>query len=77
MYLDDRRPDDGADLACRLGLGALAADKHIPAGYLRASEPQRRDLLAGLLDTAGTVTATAVRCTSSTVTAAGHRTSVS
>ncbi|WP_163551778.1 replicative DNA helicase [Candidatus Frankia alpina] len=30
-------------------------DKHIPARYLRASEQQRRDLLAGLLDTGGTV----------------------
>jgi len=30
--------------------------KHIPAQYLRASIQQRRDLLAGLLDTGGTVT---------------------
>ncbi|MBQ1023067.1 replicative DNA helicase [Micromonospora sp. C95] len=29
-------------------------DKHIPQPYLRASEEQRRELLAGLLDTAGT-----------------------
>jgi hypothetical protein len=29
--------------------------KHIPEQYLRASEQQRRDLLAGLLDTDGTV----------------------
>ncbi|MEV4575256.1 replicative DNA helicase [Nonomuraea jabiensis] len=35
-------------------LGVLN-DKHIPAGYLRASERQRRDLLAGLLDTDGYV----------------------
>jgi replicative DNA helicase len=33
-------------------------NKHIPAPYLRASEGQRRALLAGLLDTDGTVTAT-------------------
>lgn len=33
-------------------LGVLD-DKHIPAIYLRASEDQRRDLLAGLLDTGG------------------------
>jgi replicative DNA helicase len=33
-------------------------NKHIPAEYLRASESQRRDLLAGLLDTDGTVTNT-------------------
>ncbi|HEX5114727.1 MAG TPA: replicative DNA helicase [Pseudonocardiaceae bacterium] len=37
-------------------LGVLGA-KHIPVGYLRASEEQRRALLAGLLDTDGTVTA--------------------
>jgi replicative DNA helicase len=37
------------------GLGVLG-DKHIPAIYLRASEAQRRSLLAGLLDTDGTVT---------------------
>ncbi|SDS74332.1 replicative DNA helicase [Microlunatus soli] len=35
-------------------LGVLGA-KHIPADYLRASIGQRRDLLAGLLDTAGWV----------------------
>lgn len=34
-------------------LGVLG-DKHIPASYLRASDSQRRDLLAGLLDTDGT-----------------------
>ncbi|TEX50685.1 MAG: replicative DNA helicase, partial [Actinomycetales bacterium mxb001] len=38
-------------------LGVLG-DKHIPQSYLRASEDQRRALLAGLLDTDGTVTAT-------------------
>lgn len=38
-------------------LGVLG-DKHIPADYLRASEKQRRDLLAGLLDTDGTVNPT-------------------
>jgi replicative DNA helicase len=37
-------------------MGVLG-NKHIPAMYLRASEPQRRALLAGLLDTEGTVTA--------------------
>ncbi|MFZ0171751.1 MAG: replicative DNA helicase [Acidimicrobiales bacterium] len=36
------------------GLGVLG-NKHIPPRYLRASEPQRRALLAGLLDTDGTV----------------------
>nr|WP_231495954.1 replicative DNA helicase [Cellulomonas sp. HZM] len=38
-------------------LGVLE-DKHIPVQYLRASEAQRRDLLAGLLDTDGTVNPT-------------------
>jgi replicative DNA helicase len=36
-------------------LGVLQS-KHIPTSYLRASEAQRRSLLAGLLDTDGTVT---------------------
>ncbi|WP_239063160.1 LAGLIDADG family homing endonuclease [Streptomyces sp. SID13031] len=35
-------------------LGVLG-DKHIPTSYLRASDRQRRELLAGLLDTDGTV----------------------
>src|SRR4030095_6773225 len=35
-------------------LGVLGS-RHIPAAYLRASEVQRRSLLAGLLDTGGTV----------------------
>jgi replicative DNA helicase len=38
-------------------LGVLG-NKHIPVGYLRASEAQRRSLLAGLLDTDGTVAST-------------------
>ena len=33
----------------------VLGEKHIPARYLRASEAQRRALLAGLLDTDGTV----------------------
>jgi replicative DNA helicase len=33
----------------------VLGNKHIPATYLRASEAQRRALLAGLLDTDGTV----------------------
>jgi replicative DNA helicase len=40
-------------------LGVLG-DKHIPVEYLRASEGQRRSLLAGLLDTDGTVLPTGV-----------------
>ena len=39
------------------GLSVLDA-KRVPAAYLRASEPQRRALLAGLMDTVGTVTST-------------------
>ena len=35
--------------------------KHIPMAYLRASEVQRRLLLAGLLDTDGTVAPTGER----------------
>jgi replicative DNA helicase len=38
-------------------LGVLGR-KHIPLAYLRGSEAQRRDLLAGILDTDGTVHAT-------------------
>jgi len=38
-------------------LGVLG-DKHVPSAYLRASEEQRRALLAGLMDTDGTVTPT-------------------
>jgi len=38
-------------------LGVLG-NKHIPVSYLRAAEGQRRALLAGLLDTGGTVTGT-------------------
>ena len=51
-------------MACQAEHGSVQAilrtigvlgDKHVPGGYLRASERQRRDLLAGLLDTDGTV----------------------
>lgn len=53
-------------MACRKHHGTLQArlrtigvlgDKHIPVEYQRASESQRRALLAGLLDTDGTVSA--------------------
>src|SRR5258706_12399654 len=43
----------GSVRAILRGLGVLG-NKHIPARFLRASEPQRRALLAGLLDTDGT-----------------------
>ncbi len=54
-----------ADRECERSHGSFQAilrsvgvldNKHIPPGYLRASESQRRALLAGLLDTDGTIT---------------------
>jgi replicative DNA helicase len=42
----------------RLRTIGVLGDKHIPIEYLRSSERQRRDLLAGLLDTDGTVAPT-------------------
>jgi replicative DNA helicase len=48
------RKSHGSVTAILRGLGVLG-NKHIPTRYLRASEPQRRALLAGLLDTDGTV----------------------
>ncbi len=45
----------GSVTALMRGLGVLG-DKHIPRRYLRAGVAQRRALLAGLLDTDGTVT---------------------
>ncbi|HEU0002013.1 MAG TPA: helicase C-terminal domain-containing protein, partial [Ktedonobacteraceae bacterium] len=42
----------------RLRALGLLLNKHIPAIYLRSSEQQRRALLAGLLDTDGTVSRT-------------------
>ncbi|WP_250549443.1 replicative DNA helicase [Pseudonocardia sp. H11422] len=42
----------------RLRTMGVLGSKHIPAEYLRASERQRRALLAGLMDTGGTVTTT-------------------
>jgi replicative DNA helicase len=50
-----RRNHHGTVQGILRSLGALG-DKRIPAMYLRASEMQRRSLLAGLLDTDGTVT---------------------
>ena len=48
------RADHGTFTALLRKLGVLN-NKHIPVEYLRASEGDRRDLLAGLLDTDGTV----------------------
>lgn len=44
-------------LQARLRTIGVLGNKHIPTDYLRGSETQRRELLAGLLDTDGTVTA--------------------
>jgi Rad3-related DNA helicase len=43
------------DMTGRLRALGVRLNKHIPAIYLRSSEEQRRALLAGLLDTDGTV----------------------
>jgi replicative DNA helicase len=48
-------PGSGTVPALLRRLG-VSGDEHIPPAYLRASESQRRLLLAGLLDTGGTVT---------------------
>jgi replicative DNA helicase len=57
LHLPERppAPGHGAVQGILRSLGVLG-DKHIPSSYLRASERQRRALLAGLLDTDGTVT---------------------
>ncbi len=46
-----------AALQARLRTVGVLGNNHIPVAYLRGSEAQRRRLLAGLLDTDGTVTA--------------------
>jgi replicative DNA helicase len=56
-YCQPCQRSHGSVAALLRTLGVLN-NKHIPAPYLRASEGQRRALLAGLLDTDGTVTAT-------------------
>ncbi|MBI1349559.1 MAG: replicative DNA helicase [Actinomycetales bacterium] len=49
--------DHGSVQAILRSMGVLG-NKHVPTAYLRGSEVQRRALLAGLLDTDGTVTST-------------------
>jgi len=49
--------DDHGTVKALLRRAGVLGDKHMPIEYLRASEAQRRALLAGLLDTDGTVTA--------------------
>jgi replicative DNA helicase len=53
----DCHNDHGTVQALLRALGVLG-DLHIPVSYLRASEAQRRELLAGLLDTHGTINPT-------------------
>ncbi len=45
----------GRTFTGQLREAGVLRDKHIPRAYLRASEPVRRELLAGLMDTDGTV----------------------
>jgi replicative DNA helicase len=52
--------DHHGTVQARLRTLGVLGDKHIPVEYLRASEEQRRALLAGLLDTDGTVLPTGV-----------------
>jgi replicative DNA helicase len=51
-----RRYAVGGGLVEGLRAVGVLVDKHIPTAYLRASEPQRRALLAGLLDVRATLT---------------------
>ncbi|WP_308295637.1 replicative DNA helicase [Streptomyces odontomachi] len=63
LDLPDRElPVPPYTLGARLGDGGSAAEsRRIPQEYLRASSGQRRALLAGLLDSGGTVTGTAIQ----------------
>lgn len=56
LQLCQKCRDAVGTLQARLRSIGVLGDKHIPPAYLRASESQRRALLAGLLDTDGTVT---------------------
>lgn len=47
---------DHGSVQALLRSNGLLGNKHVPMAYLRSSERQRRALLAGLLDTDGTVT---------------------
>jgi replicative DNA helicase len=54
----DERCAAPGSVAGRLRVLGVFDNKHIPSTYLRSSEAQRRALLAGLLDTAGSVAGT-------------------
>lgn len=55
---EDRDPSTPYDTLSRrlTQLGLLGEEKHIPPHYLRASHQQRLDLLAGLMDSDGSIT---------------------
>jgi len=56
-FLEAEDPE-GVDVAGQLRALGLSGCSHIPLSYLRASARQRRELLAGLLDSSGVVTTT-------------------
>ncbi|GAA3229264.1 hypothetical protein GCM10010532_063590 [Dactylosporangium siamense] len=58
LYGIGRSGERGPALVSSLRVLGVLNNKHIPSVYLRGSERQRRALLAGLLDTDGTVTST-------------------
>ncbi len=55
-FLEVELPEN-LDVAAQVGALGLLKCPHIPPAYLRASARQRRDLLAGLLDSSATVNA--------------------
>ncbi|WP_345712506.1 replicative DNA helicase [Kineococcus glutinatus] len=55
VLLEDEEGFDPHGLPERLRTLGVLGDEHVPQAYLRASLAQRRELLAGLLDTDGTV----------------------
>jgi len=58
LQLPEAEQSHRGTVQARLGTLGLLGNKHIPRAYLRGSLPQRHALLAGLLDTAGTVIST-------------------
>lgn len=56
LFDGEETADADASFEAILRRESLLGNKHIPTIYLRASVKQRRELLAGLLDTDGTVT---------------------
>ncbi|PPK98206.1 replicative DNA helicase [Kineococcus xinjiangensis] len=55
VHLESEAGYHHGTVQARLRTLGVLGDKHIPVAYLRASVDQRRQLLAGLLDTDGTV----------------------